>query len=50
MLAFIALIHALPTKGRNLHPIHNKGGDAFCNGEILHQGEKKRDTQFMGRT
>jgi hypothetical protein len=25
MLAFIALIHALPTWGRNLHPIHNKG-------------------------
>jgi hypothetical protein len=25
MLAFIALIHALPTRGRNLHPIHNKG-------------------------
>jgi hypothetical protein len=25
MRAFIALIHALPTRGRNLHPIHNKG-------------------------
>jgi hypothetical protein len=25
MLAFVALIHALPTRGRNVHPSHKKG-------------------------
>jgi hypothetical protein len=27
-----------------------RGRDAFCKGESLHQGVKKRDTQFRGRT
>jgi hypothetical protein len=31
----------LPTSGRNVHPIHIKGGDAFCKGESLHYREEK---------
>jgi hypothetical protein len=33
MLTFADLIHALPTRGRNMHPIQFiiRGSDAFCN-------------------
>jgi hypothetical protein len=43
MLAVVALIHALPTRGRILSPINNMGRDALCStmGRVLHhEGEK----------
>jgi hypothetical protein len=43
MLAFVALIHALPTRGRIVSPIHNMERDAFCSkGESFVSWGRKR--------
>jgi hypothetical protein len=49
MLAFVALIHALPTRGRIVSPIHNMERDAFCNkGESLYHGGEKDGYSVQG--
>jgi hypothetical protein len=42
MLAFVDLIHALPTRGRNVHPIK------FC--IKVEKTFSEMDTPFRGRT
>jgi hypothetical protein len=46
------LIHALPTRGRIVSPIHNMGRDALrlIRGEFCIMRDKKKDIQFRGRT
>jgi hypothetical protein len=49
MLAFVALIHALPIRG-DVHPIHNKGRDAICNtrGRVFSTRGRKRGILSSG--
>jgi hypothetical protein len=44
------LIHALPTRGRIVSPIHNMGWDAFCitRGRVLYHGVEKVGYSVQG--
>jgi hypothetical protein len=51
MLAFVALIHALPIRGVYIQFTTRGEMQFVTQGESLfNKGEKKRDTQFRGRT
>jgi hypothetical protein len=47
MCAFIALIHALPTRGICI-PFITRGRDALCKEESLHQGGEKEGYSVQG--
>jgi hypothetical protein len=49
MLAFVALIHPLPTRGRIVYPIHYKERNELCKESLCINGEKKMDTRFWWR-